>query len=153
MKTQADKHRSERVFEEGDLVYLKLIPYQLQSLSSHAYHKLHPRYYGPYEVLERIGKVAYRLKLPENSKIHPVFHVSCLKKHLGDKVTATPFLPTITDDRLLPLEPLKVLQRRVYKKGQAAGVQLLIQWKNNKDDETTWEDYDEFAARFPDFSL
>lgn len=76
-----------------------------------------------------------------------------MKKHLGDKVTATPLLSTVTDDELLPLEPLKVLQRRVYKKGQAAGVQLLIQWKNSKEDETTWEDYDEFAARFPDFSL
>ncbi|XP_068331415.1 uncharacterized protein [Pyrus communis] len=153
MKTQADKHQSERVFKEGDLVYLKLIPYQVQSLAFHAYHKLYRKYYGPYEVLEKIGKVEYWLKLPKDSKIHLVFHVSCLKNHLEDKVIATPFLPIVTDDGLLPLELLKVLKRRVYKKGKAAGVQLLIQWKNNKEDKATWKDYDEFATKFPNFSL
>ena len=47
MKVQADKHMTEREFEVGDLVYLKLISYQLQSLSSHSYHKLQHRFYGP----------------------------------------------------------------------------------------------------------
>lgn len=101
-------------------MYLKLIPYLLQSLAPHAYHKLHPKYYGPYAVVEKIGKVAYKLKLPEGSKIHQVFHVSCLKKHLVDKVTTAPLLPMVTDDGLLPLEPMIVLQRKVYKKGNVA---------------------------------
>ncbi|KAM1370401.1 hypothetical protein ACFX2F_040867 [Malus domestica] len=106
-----------------------------------------------YAVVEKIGKVAYKLKLPEGSKIHQVFHVSCLKKHLGDKVNTAPLLPMIIDDGLLPLEPMITLQRRMYKKGNVAGVQLLIQWKNSKEEEATWEDYDEFTAKFPEFSL
>ena len=93
MKNQADKHRTEREFTVGDWVFLRLIPYQLQSLNSHAFHKLHPKFYGPFEVVERIGKVAYKLKLPEGTKIHHVFHVSCLKKKLGSQITPTAALP------------------------------------------------------------
>ncbi|KAM1007816.1 hypothetical protein ACFX2A_004426 [Malus domestica] len=119
----------------------------------HAYHKLHPKYYGPFEVLEKVGTVAYKLKLPPESKIHPIFHVSCLKKHLGAKVEPISLLPLVTDDGLLTQEPEEVLQRRMYKKGSAAGVQLLIKWKFCSVAEATWEDYDSFTARFPEFKL
>ncbi|KAB2599988.1 hypothetical protein D8674_010259 [Pyrus ussuriensis x Pyrus communis] len=153
MKVQADKNRSERTFEVGDWVYLKLIPYQLQSLATHAYHKLHPKFYGPFEVLEKVGSVAYKLKLPETSKIHPVFHVSCLKKHVGLDVNFMPLLPLVTDDGLQAQEPASVLQRRVYKKNNAIGVQLLIQWKDKNVEESTWEDYDKFTAKFPGFKF
>ncbi|XP_070664461.1 uncharacterized protein [Malus domestica] len=138
MKVQADKHRSERTFEVGDLVYLKLIPYQLQSLATHAHHKLHPKFYGPFEVLEKVGEVAYKLKLPKASKIHPVFHVSCLKKHIGPDVNPVSLLPLVTDDGLQVQEPMAVLQRRMYKKNNAAGVQLLIHWKDKDVEESTW---------------
>ncbi|XP_070676304.1 uncharacterized protein [Malus domestica] len=153
MKVQADKQRSERTFKVGDLVYLKLIPNQLQSLATHVYHKLHPKFYGPFEVLEKIGEVAYKLKLPETSKIHPVFHVRCLKKHIGPDVNPVPLLPLVTEDGLQVQEPLAVLQRRVYKKNNVAGVQLLIHWMDKDVEESTWEDYDEFTTRFPDFKF
>ena len=80
MKLQADKHRSNRVFEVGDWVYLRLQPFKQQSLAHRASHKLSPRFYGPFQVLQRIGAAAYKLQLPPESKIHPVFHVSYLKK-------------------------------------------------------------------------
>lgn len=91
MKVQADKHRVEGEFAVGDLVYLRLVPYLHKS-----FHKLQPRFYGPYEVLERIGQVAYKIKLPNSSKLHHVFQVSCLKKHLGASVTTSTVLPVIT---------------------------------------------------------
>lgn len=59
-----------------DMVYLKIQPYKMKSLAKRVNHKLSPGYYGPYEVEQRIGAVAYKLKLLADSKIHPVFHVS-----------------------------------------------------------------------------
>ena len=64
MKIQVDRHRRELTFEIGELVYLKLRPYKLCSLANKINEKLTPRIYGPYKILENIGSVAYRLKLP-----------------------------------------------------------------------------------------
>lgn len=86
MRDHANKHRTERGFAVGDFIHLRLVPYQLQSLAFHAYHKLHLKFYSLYEMFERIGAVAYMLKLPKGTKIHLVFHVSCRKKHLGSLI-------------------------------------------------------------------
>jgi hypothetical protein len=80
MRMQANKHRREVEYQVGDMVYLKIQPYKLQKLAKRFNQKLSPRYYGPYEVIERIGTVAYKLRLPEDSWVHPVFHASLLKK-------------------------------------------------------------------------
>jgi hypothetical protein len=83
MKMQADKKRSDRVFQAGDHVFMKLQPYIQSSVAPRAHHKLLFKYYGPYTVLERVGEAAYRLQLPPRSRIHPVLHVSQLKQALG----------------------------------------------------------------------
>ncbi|GAU25735.1 hypothetical protein TSUD_216660 [Trifolium subterraneum] len=79
MSQQANKHRSDRIFAIGDYVYLKLQPYRQLSLKSHGFHKLLPKFYGPFRVLDRVGSVAYQLELPPSAAIHNVFHVSQLK--------------------------------------------------------------------------
>ena len=79
----ADRCRIERSFEVGDLAYLQLQPYRQSSLKQKGAEKLKPRFYGPYRVSRRVGEVAYELELPEGSKIHNFFHVSCLKKVVG----------------------------------------------------------------------
>ena len=76
MKYYADKKRIEREFQIGDEVYLKLQPYKQTSLALRNNLKLSSRYYGPYTVIARISKVAYKLQLPSTSKLHPIFHVS-----------------------------------------------------------------------------
>ncbi|KAM2118243.1 hypothetical protein ACFX1R_011686 [Malus domestica] len=153
MKQYTDKKRTERYFEVGDFVYLKLIPYQLQALSPHSYHKLQPRYYGPYEILEKIGPVVYKLKLPSETRIHPVFHVSCLKRQLGPTIIPQTELPKVTDDGLTHNIPQAIIARRMYRKGNAAGVQVLVQWKDQEETSSTWEDFDEFQSKYPDFPL
>jgi hypothetical protein len=87
MKQQADHHRSERSFEVGDWVFLRLQPYKQMSLKqAKKDNKLSPKYYGPYKVLQKIGTMEYKLELPTSSQVHPAFHVSCLKKVIGDKI-------------------------------------------------------------------
>jgi hypothetical protein len=104
-KMYADRHRVERTFEVGDLVFLRLQPYRQSTMKISGAEKLKPRFYGPYRILKRVGEVAYELELPEGSKIHNVFHVSYLKKALGQHVVASPELPPLDEEGKLVLVP------------------------------------------------
>jgi hypothetical protein len=77
MKQQEDQHHSERSFEVGDWMFLRLQPHkQMSHKQAKKENKLSPKYYGPYKVLQKIGTIAYKLELPASSRVHPVFHVS-----------------------------------------------------------------------------
>ncbi|KAH9692146.1 hypothetical protein KPL70_016314 [Citrus sinensis] len=151
MKLYADKKKSERKFEVGDMVFLWLQPYKQVSLSIHSNRKLSPRFYGPYKVIQKIGQVAYKLELPIESKIHPVFHVSCLKKKVGEAVTPITELPTIREDGHLQLVPDSVLDRRVVQRSNRPCVQWLVQWSNSFPEDATWEDAVKIQEKFPWF--
>lgn len=151
MKMQYDRKHVERVFQVGDWVYLKLQPYKQQSVAKRKFHKLSPRYYGPFQVEEKIGSVAYKLKLPVSARIHPVFHVSLLKKKVGNAVTVAGYLPPDVDPHSPRWYPGKVLERRMFKKGNAAVTKWLIHWLGSTEEEATWEDADDIKTRFPDF--
>lgn len=73
MKKYADQNGSERAYDVGDMVYLKMQPYRLAAFGLRQSLKLTSRFYGPFQVLQKIGMVAYRLRLPAGVKIHPVF--------------------------------------------------------------------------------
>jgi hypothetical protein len=121
----ANKHRSERQFAIGDFVYLKLQPYKQKTLGHRHSQKLASKYYGPYEVLARIGTVAYKLKLPISASLHPVFHVSLLKKKVGNR-EVYPTLPALPSEPLLL--PQAILDRRMVKRNLQAATQLLVHW-------------------------
>lgn len=74
MRAQANNHRRAVDYQVGEMVYLKIQPYKMKSLAKRINQKLSPRYYGPYEIEKKIGPVAYQLKLPSDSKVHPIFH-------------------------------------------------------------------------------
>lgn len=98
MKFQADKHRSERSFAVGDWVYLKLQPFVRQSVVTRANRKLAFRFYGQFQILARVGEVAYKLALPATSLIHPVIYVSQLKKALAPSESVQSSLPVFQTD-------------------------------------------------------
>ena len=153
MRVQANKHRRERNFEVGDLVFLKLKQNRQHSVMSRVSPKLSAKYYGPFEVVERIGEVAYRLNLPPSSKIHPVFHVSLLKKAVG-KYKVGEVLPTgLEDDRAELMIPELILATRSNTKRGETKKQVLVQWKGQLVEEATWEDEVTIRSQFPGFSL
>ena len=112
-KQYADKHRKERTFQVDDLVYLRLQRYKQTSLKRNGVENLNPRYYGPYKVIWKIGEVAHALELLEGSKIHNVFHVSCLKKTIGQQVF-------ISDTLLLWMmkDNSHLFQKRFWRQGR-----------------------------------
>jgi len=83
MKKYIDQNIREFQFQVGDRVFLKMQPYKFRSLALKPNEKLNLRYYGLDKILEKIGAVAYRLLLPPIAKIHLIFRVSQLKKHVG----------------------------------------------------------------------
>ncbi|PKU76571.1 hypothetical protein MA16_Dca001175 [Dendrobium catenatum] len=96
-------------FEVGERVFLKLRPYRQKTVAHRRNEKLAPRYFGPYEVLKEIEVVTYWLKLAPTATIHPVFHVSQLRKVIGD-YTTNPELPTtLTEDLEVVMEPLELM--------------------------------------------
>lgn len=151
MKQSADQHRTERVFNIGDWVFLKLHPYRQQSLVKRAANKLSPRYYGPFLILECIGKVAYKLELPPQCRIHPIFHVSNLKLRIGDGTPFTTSLPEFDDQGDLLWHPEKVLDLAMVRKKKRNITQWLIQWAGLHVEDATWEDAHTIKHRFPEF--
>uniref|UniRef100_A0A2N9HT66 RNA-directed DNA polymerase n=1 Tax=Fagus sylvatica TaxID=28930 RepID=A0A2N9HT66_FAGSY len=97
MKRSYDSKHCEKIFEVGNWVYLRLRPYRQVSVAMRRNAKLSPWFYGPFRILQRIGQVAYKLELPSDTRIHPVFHVSLLKEKLGSKISVQPQLPLLLE--------------------------------------------------------
>ena len=145
MKVQADKHHTERSFHIGDFVFLKLQPYLQSSVAPRANHKLAFKFYGPFQIIARVGEVAYELALPPSSKVHPVFHVSLLKV-LAPGCEALPQLPSSNAHLQVPVE---ILQQRVIRRGSSSLVQVLVRWSDSSDELATWEDKETLKQMFP----
>src|SRR5688572_27345128 len=89
-RSYQDNRRRDLEFEVGDLVYLKVSPMKgVMRFGKKG--KLSPRYVGPYRILKRVGSVAYEVEFPEDlAKVHPIFHVSILRKFIGNVDTIVP---------------------------------------------------------------
>ncbi|KAL5720720.1 hypothetical protein ACHQM5_013361 [Ranunculus cassubicifolius] len=153
MKAYADKKRQERTFNVGDLVYLRLRPYRQASVAIRKNMKLGPKYFGPYEITEKIGAVAYRLKLPDDATIHNVFHVSQLKQHISLSAIQLNTLPTLASDGQFLVKPFTVQAQRVIRRKNNLVPQIKVQWAPAAPSESTWEDLRFIQSRFPSFDL
>jgi transposase InsO family protein len=147
-KKYYDVHHRDVSFEVGDWVLLRLLHRPMQALIAQPKGKLRPRYAGPFQVLERIGAVAYRLQLPPGARLHDVFHVGQLKAYEGPPPTAPAPLPPVQDGRLLP-SPERVLKAQL-RRGEW---RILVQWQGLPADDATWEPLAKFKEQFPEVQL
>jgi hypothetical protein len=145
-KSYADNRRRELIFEVGDFVspMRGMKRFKVKG-------KLSPRYIDPFKILERKGKVAYQLELPDSlSDVHNVFHVSQLKKCLRVPEEQLPLEELNVNEDLTYLEyPVRILEtsRRITRSKVIN--MYKVQWSHHSEDEPTWEREDELRAEFP----
>ncbi|TYK27644.1 putative polyprotein [Cucumis melo var. makuwa] len=150
MKQYADMKRRHVEYAIGDWVFLKIRPYRQLSLRKKRNEKLSLEFFGPYEIVERVGPVAYKLDLPATTSIHPVFHVSQLKKFVGDKAGVQPTIQFLNENYEWQAQPEEALK---YQKNSNGGWEVLIRWKDLPEHEASWECYDEIQRLYPTFHL
>ncbi|GKC72025.1 putative reverse transcriptase domain-containing protein [Tanacetum coccineum] len=151
-KSYADDKQKPLEFEVGDQVLLKVLPWKGVACFGKK-GKLTPRYVGPFEILERIGLVAYRLRLrQELSSVHDTFHVSNLKKCLANANLHVP-LEEIKVDKTLCFveEPLEIMDCEV-KKLKCSRIPIVkVRWNYKRGPKFTWEQEDFMKAKYPKF--
>ncbi|WJX94652.1 hypothetical protein P8452_76049 [Trifolium repens] len=138
-KSYADRRRRPLEFEEGDHVFLRVTPTTGVGRALKA-KKLTPRFIGPYQILERIGKVAYRIALPPVlSLIHDVFHVSQLRKYTPDPShVITPDDIQLRDNLSFEVPPIKIAEKKM-KRLRTKEIPLVNVIWNEATGDTTWE--------------
>ncbi|GKA54392.1 hypothetical protein Tco_0753341 [Tanacetum coccineum] len=149
-KSYADKRRRPLEFEVGDKVMLKVAPWK-GVIRFGKRGKLNPRYIGPFQIIERIGPVAYRLELPQElSRVHNVFHVCNLKKCLSDNTLVIPLEEIQLDDKLnFVEEPVEIMDREVKQLKQSHIPIVKVRWNARRGPEYTWEREDQFKSKYP----
>ena len=104
------------------------------------YAKLAPPYCGPFEILDRVGHVAYRIKLPPTMKAHTVFHVSLLNKYVHDSnhIIDWSMIQVELEGDFFP-EPQCIIDKKETPLRNITISQVKVQWKHFGPDEDTWE--------------
>ncbi|XP_022640511.1 uncharacterized protein LOC111242275 [Vigna radiata var. radiata] len=152
MTKYANRKRKPAEVKVDDWVYLKIRPHKQTSMPTRLHPKLSARYFGPFKVLQQIGKVAFKLQLPDTSRIHPVFHVSQLKIAVGTKQVEKD-LPDELQAAGPMFWPLKILDRRQQQRNKELIPQILVEWQEGGKEGATWEDVLTIQEQFPDFNL
>ncbi|KAD6795784.1 hypothetical protein E3N88_06680 [Mikania micrantha] len=149
-KSYADKRRKLLEFQVGDRVMLKVSPWKGVVRFAKKV-KLTPRYVGPFDIIERISPVAYRLSLPDElNGVHDVFHVSNLKKCLADETLIIPVEEIQLDENLRFVEePLEIMDRKVKKLRRSRIPIVKVRWNSRRGPEFTWEREDHMKNKYP----
>ena len=111
--------------------------------------KLSPKYYAPYKVLQNIGTMSYKLELPASSQVHPIFHVSCLKKVIGEKIRVQTIFPELDNEGKIILELEAITDTRIFQLRNRSISEYLIKWRKLHAEDSTWED-ESFIHKHPE---
>ena len=150
-KSYADKRRRDLEFQVSDHVFLKVTPTRcIQRFGVKG--KLSPRFIGPFEVLERIGEVAYRLALPPDlACVHNVFHVSMLRKYVYDPTHIIRHEKLVLNKDVTYEEKLiKILERKVQQLRNRPIHVVKVLWNNCGVEQATWEPERVIRRNYPD---
>ncbi|KAK4406475.1 hypothetical protein Sango_0654000 [Sesamum angolense] len=137
-------------YEVGDKVFLKVSPWK-GILRLGKQEKLSPRYIRQYEIIERIGPLAYRLALPaELSQIHDVFHVSMLRRYRSDPshVIREPEVE-ISEELTYMEEPAEILDISVRKLRNKEIPMVKVRWIHHSPREATWDVEEHIREKYP----
>ncbi|KAL0556496.1 hypothetical protein IC582_005010 [Cucumis melo] len=151
-KSYADVWRKDLEFDMGNMVFLKVAPMK-GVLRFEKKRKLSPRFVGPFEILERIGPVAYRLALPPSfSAVHDVFHVSMLRKYVTDPTHVVDFEPLQINENLSyeDQHPVEIFAREVKVLCNRGIALVKVLWRNHEVEEATWETEEDIRAQCPE---
>ena len=149
-KIYADKRRKDLEFVVEDRVFLKLSPWKgVVRFGKRG--KLSPRYIGLFEIVERIGPVAYRLDLPEElSRVHNVFHISMLRKYISDPSHVLEALEIeLRDDLSYEEQPAQILGREEKELRNKIISLVKVLWRNHLVEEATWEREAQMRSQYP----
>ncbi|XP_052886935.1 uncharacterized protein LOC128295412 [Gossypium arboreum] len=139
-KSYADLKRKGIEYSVGDYVFLKVSPWK-KIMRSGWKGKLSPRFIRPYQILMRVGSIAYQLQLPlELEKIHNVFYISLLRRYRSDPSHVVPIEKIeVRPDLTIEEEPVQILERdvKVLRKKSVPLVKVL--WRNHGTKKATWE--------------
>ncbi|GAU50224.1 hypothetical protein TSUD_141520 [Trifolium subterraneum] len=149
-KSYADHGRRPMEFDEDDHVFLRVTP-KLGLRGVFKTKKLARRYIGPYQILKRVGLVAYQLPFPPSmSRMHDVFHVSQLRKFIPD-----PFVPVelesidLRPDLTYQPDPIRIVDRDVKTLRNKKIPIVKVEWAQSPDGEFTWELESEMMTNYP----
>ncbi|KAK6141823.1 hypothetical protein DH2020_024429 [Rehmannia glutinosa] len=151
-KSYADKRRKDLEFEAGDEVFLRLLP-RKGLINPRKGGKLSPRYIGPYKILQRIGKLAYRLELPaQYAGMHDVFHVSRLKKYQPDpEHIITRDAPPLMENLSYTEEPIRIIDQHIRQLRNREIPMVKVVWRHhNRDEDATWEMEEDMRNQYPE---
>ncbi|GKA32482.1 hypothetical protein Tco_0718849 [Tanacetum coccineum] len=149
-KSYADKRRKPLEFSVGEHVLFKVSPWKCVVCFGKK-EKIAPRFVGPFEIAEKIGPVAYRLRLPEElNGVHDTFHVSNLKNCLADPTLQIPLDEIQVDAKLnFVEEPMEILEREFKKLKRSKIAIVKVRWNTKRGPEFTWEREDQMKLKYP----
>nr|GEX85066.1 putative reverse transcriptase domain-containing protein [Tanacetum cinerariifolium] len=149
-KSYVDLKQKPIDFQVGDKVMLKVSPWK-EVVRFGKRGKLNPRYIGPFQVLSKVGDVAYRLELPQQlSRVHNTFHVSNMKKCLSDESHVIPLEGLHVDDKLHFIEePVEIMDREIKQLNRSHIPIIKVIWNSKRGHEFTWEREDQFKQKYP----